>query len=694
MKKSKELLYLLLFLLPLSLSGCALQHLSDNSKVSNTISESGNVNESSSESSSENENGSITIAEAIKIANEAGETGTNEEYQITGTIEKVSNSTYGEMTVKDDTGSLFIYGVFDKDRETRYDAFEDKPVKGDEITLLGKLKMFDGKPEMDRGYMQSFKHVDVSENIDLTQYAETTILNARSVETGTKMKLTGTVTRITYAFGMEPNGFYLIGDNSSIYVYGGDIASQVSEGNKITIACEKSYFILEDEKTHAATFGYQGSCQVDNVYLISNDKKTNEIDLSWCETTTVKEILNTPLTDNITTNIYKVNAVVNKSEGSGFTNYYFDDLDNATGSYTYTMCNGNDFTWLNEFDGKICTVYLSAINCKSTKTGCIYRFIPIKVIDENYTFDLKDAPEHVLEYYIEDQFLTSYEGNPEQEVITSVSSELLGFENATVSYESNNTDVVYFETVDNKTIFNTKNVGEATITATATYQTYSATREIKITVKTADNIEYVNVKNAIDATLETTVTVKGIVTSAVANKASAFYLSDETGIIAVQLTSTAELAKIKPGQEVIVSGTRTKIKDTQSCIDGATVVSNLQGNHAYSTASFETISFSDLCAKANDKSVDQTTKAYTVTAKVTKKVGGYSTTYSLTENSSDSILFYSGSPSQYSYLLDAYDNQTITMEVMLCDWNAKGYKLCAIAVVTSEGKTIQSCNWN
>ena len=225
--KKKLLVALLSFVMPLSLSGCALQHLSNNGdKVS-------------VESSSEQTNSSITIAEAIALAEASEGALTEQEYQVTGIIQTVSDAQYGEMTIQDDTGSLYIYGVYGKDRETRYDALSDKPVKGDEVTLLGKLKMFKGKPEMDRGYLQSFKHIDVSENIDLTQYKDATIKEARNAAEDTKLKVSGTVTRVTFANGMKPNGFYLVSNDASIYVYGGDIAAQVKEGNKITVAGEK-----------------------------------------------------------------------------------------------------------------------------------------------------------------------------------------------------------------------------------------------------------------------------------------------------------------------------------------------------------------------------------------------------------------------------------------------------------------------
>lgn len=92
--KKKLLVALLSFVMPLSLSGCALQHLSNNGdKVS-------------VESSSEQTNGSITIAEAIALAEASGEALTEQEYQVTGIIQTVSNAQYGEMTIQDDTGSL------------------------------------------------------------------------------------------------------------------------------------------------------------------------------------------------------------------------------------------------------------------------------------------------------------------------------------------------------------------------------------------------------------------------------------------------------------------------------------------------------------------------------------------------------------------------------------------------------------
>lgn len=686
MNKSKKILFLLSIILPLSLSSCALQHLSE--KTNSDVSLSNSVEKSNV----------ITISEAIELAEAAGGELTSEEYQITGIIEKVSNPTYGEMTIKDDTGSLYIYGVYGKDRQTRYDKLDDKPVKGDEVTLLGKLKMFNDKPEMDRGYLQSFKHNDISESIDLTQYNETTIANARTVANGTKMKLTGTVTRVTYSFGRVPNGFYLVGDNASIYVYSGDIASQVSEGNKVTLACEKAYFILPDEKKHAETFGYEGSCQVENVYLISNDKKQNEIDLNWCETSTIKKILETPLTTNITTNIFKVNAVVNKSEGKGYTNYYFNDLDNETGSYTYTMCNGSDFEWLDEFNGKICTVYLSPINCKSTNSGCIYRFVPIKVINENFIFDEKDAPAFAVEYAAKKQFKEVYNADPSLEVITSYKSELLGFENVTLEYTTNNENIACFEEINDKTIFHANENGEVTITIKATYKTYVSTDEVKVKIVRVDNIDYVNVKGAIDANDGETVTVRGIVAASLVNK-TGFYIIDESGIIAVQ-TDADTLNKIEIGNDVIISGTKAHNKKEESInlvgqanIQNATLIANLEGKNDYSTASFDTTKTIEELYDL-DVSQDYTTIGYRVSGKILKEeTTYYSNIFVSGTDESKKMRLYCSSASQYSFL-NEYVGQTLTIDLAVCNWNDKNYYTCCVLSITLEDGTKIVNNYN
>ena len=702
MKKSNALKSLLISMfLALPLVSCdtpnsASQQESESNSTSQEESTPSNESTPSEESSTPEEKVEIiTIAEAIEIAKAAGETVTTEAYVIKGTIKTVSNAQYGEMTVEDATGSLYVYGV------DGYSTLDDKPVAGDLITLSGKLKTYKGTPEMDRGYIVEFEHVSADEQVDLTQYTKATVLEARNANDEAKLKVTGTVAAITYANGLKPNGFYLVDNTSSIYVYSGDIASQVVEGNTIEIAGIKDYYILDSEKANAAKFGYEGCCQLTNPVLISNDKGNTEWNKSWVSETTVKDLIETDFSENITTQIYKVNALVKKVPGNGFTNYYINDIDGKTGTYTYTQANGNDFTWLDPFDGKICTVYVAAHNAKATSSGCVFRFMPISVSDDGYAFDATKSSEFALKYYANDQFKEFYTGDPELEVITSVSNDLIGVENVSISYESSNANAIYFENVDSKTIMhvNSEVPGKVTITMTATHNGLQATSTVDINVIEAASAEGVTVKQAIDTADGDVIQVKGIVAASLVNQ-TGFYLIDETGLISVR-TTAEQISLIELGNEVVVKGTRKHQKDEskgknnigQSVIDDAVVVANLYGKHEYSTATFDSSYTIDQLYDF-DEAVDYSTQGYIVKGTVLVEGTDFYTNILIKDiNGTKKLRLYCSGSKQYSWL-EKYKDQEVTFHLALCNWNDKEYYTgCVLAVVTDDGLEINDYNW-
>ena len=381
-----------------------------------------------------------------------------------------------------------------------------------------------------------------------------------------------------------------------------------------------------------------------------------------------------------------------KVPGSGFVNYYFFDLDGETGAYTYTQCNGSDFAWLDEFDGKICTVYLSPMNAKSTSSDCFFRFLPIAVIDEGFEFDVARAPMHVVEYYCVDQFLSTYTGNPLKELPASVSSELLGFDNVTVTYTSDNESVVFF-TVENPgtVILNCGVNGTATVTITATYGDYTYSDTVEITVDAPVVSEGLTVEQAIGTTVGETIKVAGIVGPSLVNQ-SGFYIIDETGALAVRVDAS-QFEGLAVGQKVVVEGTMSITKDGggQLCLDSATIVTNYYGKHDYSTDSFiKDATMADIKALPDDPS--STVNVYVITTKVTRNVTPYSTTYNVGD-----ILLYSGSGGQYSWLGNFFAEDeteaTLTVELAICDWNNKGLKGCVLAVITEDGKIYNELNF-
>ena len=634
----------------------------------------------------------ITIEKALAIADKVT---LDDYFYISATVKSVTNPNFGEMVLEDETGEILVYNTKDSDG-TDYSAMADKPYKGDTVLVKAHINVHNGTKQIKQAYIVEFTHAPINVNPD--DYALTTIADARLLEDATVVKVQGVVARITYADGMIPSGFYLIDGTSSIYVYDGDIAGRVTIGNTITVIGEKDHWILATEQNNANKFGYKGCNQITNCALVDNDGGNTAFDTSWITESTIKEIVDTPVSTDISTIVYKVTALVKEVPGNGFTNFYFYDLDGKTSSYAYSQCSGSDFTWLREFDGKICTVYISALNAKSTSGDCFWRFIPVAVIDENFVFDTAKAPEFAVKYHGVDQFLPDYTADPELELATSVSSELLGFENVLLSYSSSNTDVVYFTTVDGKVVMHTKDVGAATITITATLGEYTYSETVTVAVYEAKEYDSLTVEEAIAAAVGETVIVKGIVGPSLVNKVG-FYLMGENGVIAVETTKDI-LNTLTIGNEVIIEATRhinTKGGTSyygQTCLQNAVVLVNNRGNHEYNDSYFITgKTLADL--KALDVTTDQTTSVYVVTATINYVKTNYYTTLNLSSSDGTTFSLYMSGAGQYSWMADYY-GQEVTLEIAPCNWNDKTYYVgCVLAIVLEDGTRIyNTSNWS
>lgn len=660
-------------------------------------------------SKNEDEKKIYTIAELIAMMPSDGNA-TTERYYVKATIKSIDNAGYGSMTIEDPTGTLSVYGTYSSDGAKRYSELDEKPVKGDTVLLYGTIQNYKNKtPEIKSGWIIEFTKGIPSWSED--DYTEMTIGEAREAAVDSLVKVTGVVSRITFADGMKPNGFIIVGDNSSIYVYDNQIAIEVAVGNKITLLAKKTMFIASKEASSAKKFGYKGACQLIDGHLLSNDEATNDLDLSFAQEKTVKEVIETSPSANITSLIYHSNALIKRvqKEGQNFVNYYIDDLDGKTGSYVYTACDGNDFAWMDQYDGKICSVYYTALNAKSTSTGVLFRFLPIKIEDNNYQFDKADAPKFAVEYYGLEQFDTVYSADPEKEMLTSVTSDLLNFGTATLSYSSSNTDLAYFKTgEDGKVIFhiNSGTEGTATITVTGHLdgQTdFSKTMNIKIT-KPVDVSLAVNVKAAIDASKGTELLVKGVIGPSLVNK-NGFYLIDETGSLAVVMNSTDEFNGLQIGQTVYIKGKRDLFASArngtpsyfESCMTGCQIVKNEFGNVDYSTASFiKGKTLADLIALPVTDNY-HTAEVYVITAGLKfVSTKNYSNAY-LKDGDSEMRLYCTNASSQYQWI-NSYvdDTKTYTMEVAVCNWNNKNYyTACLLSITDSNGnKVMNTFNFN
>ncbi len=592
------------------------------------------------------------------------------------------------MVLEDESGTIDVYGTYGEDGVKRYSELTDKPEAGDTVLLYATIVTYKNSPEIKSGWIISYEKG--TNEFDSSKYESLSINNARNKADGALVKVTGVVAKFTYASGMKKNGFYLVDDTNSIYVYdaNGTITSNVNEGNKITLYAKKTYYILEKEKTAASKYGYKGCNQLTDCVLESNDNSANTVNYSWAKESTVKDVMNTSVSNDISTTIFKVNALIKKSQGDGFVNYYIDDLDETTGSYVYTQANGEDLSYLEEFDGKICTVYLSCINAKSNDSGCVWRFIPVEVKNENYKFDLSKTNEFVMNYYALDQFKSRYEGDPQTELVTNVSSSLLGFSNANITYESSNTDVLSIEEENSKMILHTKAYGKATVTIKVSYNGSILTKTVDVTYAEPVNYDTINISEVYSKDIDTTVCVKGIVSAGVTNQ-KAFYLIDDTGMIAVRCDDET-LKTLKVGDEVVVSGKYVNYSGTktgQLHIEDASVLVNYGGNNSYSTNSFVNSTITELNTICSNKDESSTSKVYVIEASVVEeKNEKYSNIY-LVERDGTKFMLYTSNSSQYSWLLEY--SGTLKFEVTINAWNGK-FKGSVISVILEDGTKVNT----
>ena len=82
----------------------------------------------------------ITVKEALDICKQVGNNISTQRYYIIATIASISDTTYGEMTIKDSTGEIYVYGVDSSDGSLDYKDLNKKPVVGDVVLIYATLK--------------------------------------------------------------------------------------------------------------------------------------------------------------------------------------------------------------------------------------------------------------------------------------------------------------------------------------------------------------------------------------------------------------------------------------------------------------------------------------------------------------------------------------------------------------------------
>lgn len=142
---------------------------------------------------------------------------TVEKYLVKGTVTEIKNETYGNLYIADAEGNtLYIYGLYDKDGTTRYDAMANKPAVGDTITVISVISNYNG-PQLKNAAVQSIEK-PVSNTTSIPDVNAIGNQLAHNTATEEKYLVKGTVTELkntTYG------NMYIVDEaGNSLYIYG------------------------------------------------------------------------------------------------------------------------------------------------------------------------------------------------------------------------------------------------------------------------------------------------------------------------------------------------------------------------------------------------------------------------------------------------------------------------------------------
>ena len=177
------------------------------------------------------------VAATIDAFNKAAVGST--QYRIAGIVTDVKDATKGNFTLKDHSGSIFVYKAKD---------FQTKGVKvGDIVTLVGERGQYNATPQMVKATIEEHKKV---EQVSIADF------RAKPDSKDTYYMIKGTVGKSTEAntkFDLTQYGNFALTDaTGNVYVYGvatgwggkkGEFGTlHVSEGDQLTLIAAKTTY--------------------------------------------------------------------------------------------------------------------------------------------------------------------------------------------------------------------------------------------------------------------------------------------------------------------------------------------------------------------------------------------------------------------------------------------------------------------
>lgn len=494
----------------------------------------------------------------------------------------------------------------------------------------------------------------------------------------------GVVVKHNYTGQSTPyiTGFWLADKTGSIYVYGEEVAKSVEAGNTVVVKGAKAYYIPQNDQGAAASVNYKGMLQLTLPEILENDHLTTGTPSTSAITfTTVKDILEIPLTEDITGQIFCVKGRWSKVTPADFTNYYLNDLNRVDSIMAYTQSNGKDYKWTDPYDGK--TVEMLIIVSIGKPGVGAWRMCPVSFIDDNVQVSAQEEANYAAERLL-NEFADTY--NTETTVTFAKEDEFLAGSNRTISSSSNQITVNNGET-ENIVVISASELGKITIEASVTFDgaTGTAIKEIEIVEKpkvpSTPIAEVKEMEDGSEVTIEAVVakvTYKGSMTP------QGLFLADETGTIVLRCEDNKLdlIADIKDGNKVVVKGTVTHYVKNAGHASNAGYSGDLQLTNPeiidvdtnvqeIPVTSYTQSSITEIMNTLPSTNISSS--MFIVRAKVIKNVSTYATSYNLAEvdGGAASLPLYSQNSGNDFKWLDEYEGQEVTIIVAVQNLNLK-----------------------
>lgn len=237
-------------------------------------------------------------------------------YELTGKISNLTNTTYGNFDLVDDSGKVYVYGL----TAAKVDGSNDKSFssiglkEGDIVTLKGTRSSYNGVAQVGGpAYYVSHVAGEAPKPGELQQVSVEDFLKAE-VSTSQPYQLTGKVANIKMddkdpTLQNKYGNFDLVDATGSVYVYG-LLAEEGGASGKFRELGIKEGDMLTINGYRAA---YKDSPQVGNAYLVSHTSSTE---------VTVADFL---AKEKSKTEWYRLTGTIKEIVKAEYGNFYLED---------------------------------------------------------------------------------------------------------------------------------------------------------------------------------------------------------------------------------------------------------------------------------------------------------------------------------------------------------------------------------